>query len=148
MLKFWSIIVGVMAVGCGSSHEMTSGSHETHDSGVDETTDSAVTDTGSPAESGALDTPSAVPATPSVTMVMPMAGAWHVAWNPNDTGLTKIELWRSNDGAEATLVKALAGTAKDWHDSAAPGTTVKYCYKVRSLRGADTSEYSAEKCSK
>ena len=148
MLKYWSIAVVVVAVGCGSSHEMASESHETHDSGVEETTDSATSDTGSAAESGATDTPSAVPATPSITSVMPMAGAWHVAWNPNDMALTKIELWRSNDGAAATLVKALAGTAKDWHDVAAPGTTVKYCYKVRSFRGTEMSEYSAEKCSK
>lgn len=148
MLKYWSIIVLASAAGCGGSHETTSGSHETHDSGIEETTDAAISDTAAAAESAATDTPSTVPATPSITSVMPMAGAWHVAWNSNDTALTKIELWRSNDGAEATLVKALAGTAKDWHDSAAPGTTVKYCYKVRSFRGTNASEYSAEKCSK
>lgn len=147
MLNYWSIVVLVGAAGCGGSHETTSGSHETHDSGMEETTDAA-SDTAVAAESAATDTPSTVPVTPSITSVMPMAGAWHVSWNSNDTALTKIELWRSNDGAGATLVKALAGTAKDWHDSAAPGTTVKYCYKVQSFRGTNTSEYSAEKCSK
>jgi hypothetical protein len=77
-----------------------------------------------------------------------MAGAWHVTWALNDTALTAVELWRSNDGAAATLVRKFAGTAKDWHDGAATGTLVKYCYTVKTFRGTLESDPSPEKCSK
>jgi hypothetical protein len=90
----------------------------------------------------------AKPSTPEIVSVMPMAGDWHVTWKLNDTGLTKVELWRSNDGAPATLVRAFGGTAKDWHDGAASGTVVKYCYTVKTFRGELASDASPEKCSK
>ena len=79
---------------------------------------------------------------------MPMAGAWHVTWAANDTGLSKIELWRTNDGAAATLVRAFAGTATNYHDGAATGTTVKYCYTVKTYRSDLASDTSPEKCTK
>ncbi len=135
-----------LLAGCGSEDSTPT----TTDTGVAATdTGTAVEDTGAAVEDtgAAVDAP-AKPATPEVVNVMPMAGAWHVTWKANDTALTKIELWRSNDGAAATLVKALAGTAKDWHDGAAPGTMVKYCWTVKTFRGDAASDPSAEKCSK
>jgi hypothetical protein len=132
--------VALLLVGCGSEDATPT----VTDTGT------VAADTGTaPADTGAVeDTPATKPATPEITNVMPMAGAWHVTWNAKETGLTKIELWRSNDGAAATLVKAMAGTAKDWHDGAAPGTVVKYCWTVKSFRGELASDASAEKCSK
>jgi hypothetical protein len=145
MLKYWTLAVLVAATGCSDD---VAGHDGAHDSGVEETAadsggDDAASDTGA-----AVDAPSGKPMTPAITTVVPMAGAWHVSWKSNDTALTKIELWRSDDGAAATLVKAFGGTAKDWHDSAAPGTIVKYCWTVKTFRGADASDASAEKCSK
>lgn len=150
MLKYSTLAVIALLVGCSSE------SADTHDGAHDTgaaATDSAATDTGTAATDSepadaAPETPAVKPATPEVINVMPMAGAWHVTWKLNDTGLTKVELWRSNDGAEATLVKAFGGTAKDWHDGVAVGTTVKYCWKVKTFRNAEASDLSAEKCSK
>lgn len=136
-----------LLAGCGS--EDSAPPTTTTDTGA------AATDTGTPPaeDTGAVeDTPAAEtatkPATPEIVNVMPMAGAYHVTWKANDTGLSKIELWRSNDGAAATLVKALAGTAKDFHDGAATGTVVKYCWTVKTFRGELVSDPSAEKCNK
>ncbi len=148
MLKYWTFALLVATAGCSDDPAGHDGAHDAAaedvaaDSGRDDA--AAAVDTGA----AALDAPTGKPATPAVTNVMPMAGAWHVTWKPNDTALTKIELWRSNDGAEATLVKSFAGTAKDWHDGVATGTTVKYCWTVKTFRGADASDASPEKCSK
>jgi hypothetical protein len=136
------------AIGCSS--ESTTPPTTTADTGTAADTSTA-TDTESPGDAVAADdvaADAAKPVTPEVVSVAPMAGAWHVTWRLNDTGLTKVELWRTNDGAAATLVKAFAGTAKDWHDGAATGTIVKYCYTVKTFRGTLESSPSAEKCSK
>ncbi len=151
MLRYGTLMVLVAATGCSSTHDPSTEGHDAaHDDAlVDGGTDSPSDDTGTvPDTGGPSDAPSGKPATPTITNVMPMAGAWHVTFTANDSGLTKIELWRSNDGAAATLVKTFAGTAKDWHDAAAPGTTVKYCWTVKTFRGTDASEPSAEKCNK
>lgn len=136
--------------GCSSTHDPAGEGHNAaHDTGaVDdgEVTSDAAADSGA---ADAVDTaPAGKPATPEITNVMPMAGAWHVTWKTNDIGLTKLELWRSNDGAEATLVRSLAGNARDWHDAAAPGTTAKYCWKIKTFRGTEASDFSAERCNK
>ena len=134
--------------GCSGSDDTTTTGADTGTATVD--TGVAATDTGTATEdTSAADAPAATkPSTPEIVSVMPMAGAWHVTWKLNDTALSKVELWRSNDGATATLVKGFGGTAKDWHDGAALGTTVKYCYSVKTFRGELVSETSAEKCSK
>ena len=134
-----------MFTACSGS-ESTPTVADTGTAAVDTGTTAA--DTAPAADTGASEVSTTKPATPDITNVMPMAGAWHVTWAANGTGLTKVELWRSNDGAAATLVKAFGGTAKDWHDGAAPGTTVKYCYTVKTFSGELASDPSAEKCSK
>lgn len=147
----WMLIVLVAAMGCSSTHDPSSGGHDAgHEDALEDVgTDAASDDTAIMSDTGtAADAPSGKPATPTITNVMPMAGAWHVTWAANDTALTKIELWRSNDGAAATLVKTFAGNAKDWHDAAAPGTTVKYCWTVKTFRGTEASDLSPEKCNK
>lgn len=154
MLKYSTLCIVALIVGCSSDPETTT----TADTGTAATdtgtaaaddTGTAATDTGTaPADTGGETPAASKPATPEVTKVMPMAGAWHVTWLTNDTGLSKVELWRSNDGAAATLVKSFGATAKDWHDGAALGTTIKFCYTVKTYRGTEASDASAEKCNK
>lgn len=148
MKKLALVLTGLLAVSCGSEDD-----HSTHtatDTGASTTEDTApADDTATPADTATEDAPAATkPATPTIVSVMPMAGAYHVTWKLNDTGLTKVELWRSNDGAAATLVKALAGSATNLHDGAATGTTVKYCWTVKTFRGDLASDPSPEKCNK
>lgn len=149
MKKLALVLTALLAVGCGSEDD-----HSTHtetDTGS-VTADTNVEDTASPTDSATIDDApveaATKPATPAITTIMPMAGAYHVNWKLNDTGLTKVELWRSNDGAAATLVKALAGTANNFHDGAATGTVVKYCWTVKTFRGDLASDPSPEKCNK
>lgn len=147
-------VIGAMVVfvGCSSDPAPETTTQDTGTAAADtasEDTSSSMLDTGnSTADTAVSETAAAKPATPEITNLMPMAGAWHVTWKTNDTGLSKVELWRSNDGAAATLVKSFGGTAKDWHDAAAPGTTVKYCYTVKTFRGDLASDASPEKCTK
>lgn len=150
MKKLAIVLTALLAVSCGSEDD-----HSTHtatDTGTSNTEDTSTEDTGStPADTATDDAPAEAatkPATPQITTIVPMAGAYHVNWKLNDTGLTKVELWRSNDGAAATLVKALAGTANNFHDGAATGTVVKYCWTVKTFRGTLESDPSPEKCSK
>lgn len=142
----------VVFVGCSSEPAPETVVQDTGTTAPDtasEDTSPSTLDTGTPpADTAISETAAAKPATPEITNVMPMAGAWHVTWKTNDTGLSKVELWRSNDGAAATLVKSFGGTAKDWHDGAATGTTVKYCYTVKTFRGDLASDTSSEKCTK
>ena len=172
MLKHSTLFFVALIVGCSSDPETTTAADtgaEATDTGAVATdtggaaidtgaaatdtgataadTGAVTTDSGAPADTGA-EVAASKPATPDVTKVMPMAGAWHVTWLPNDTGLSKIELWRSNDGAAATLVKAFGGTAKEWHDGAALGSTIKFCWTVRTFRGTEASDMSAAKCNK
>jgi hypothetical protein len=139
------LLLSAALVACSSSESSTP---TVTDTGATATDTATGGDDTAPADTGTAEVSTTKPATPDIVSVVPMAGAWHVTWDAKDTGLTKIELWRSNDGAAATLVKAFGGTAKDWHDGAAPGTTVKYCYTVKTFRGELASDPSAEKCSK
>jgi len=154
MKTFALLLCAVLSqVGCSSDDDHTAHDTDTGTSGSDTsaTDDASGTDTATPGSDVAADdtaADAARPNTPEVVSVMPMAGAWHVTWKLNDTGLTKVELWRSNDGAAATLVKALGGTARDYHDGAATGSVVKYCYTVKTFRGTLASDSSAEKCNK
>jgi hypothetical protein len=136
-------------MGCGSDDDNPP-PVETTDTGTAPVDTATATEDTAPADAPADDVAAdaAVPATPEIVSVMPMAGAWHVTWQLNDTALTKVELWRTDDGAAATRVTSLAGYAKDFHDGAATGTVVTYCWTVKTFRGELASEMSAEKCSK
>jgi hypothetical protein len=63
----------------------------------------------------------------------------------NDTGLTGVQLWRKKDSGTYAKEFTLPGTATSQHDEGAmaPGM---YCYQVMTIRGADMSDMSPEKC--
>ncbi len=85
------------------------------------------------------------PATPEVLSVEPLAGGLHVMWKLNATGLTGVQLWRKKDSGSYAKAFSLPGTATSQHDegATAPGT---YCYQVMTVKGAEMSEMSPEKC--
>ncbi len=146
MKTFALVLSALFVVGCGSEDHST---HTETDTGAVSTDTSSTEDTATATDTAAEDTaPATKPATPAITTITPMAGAYHVTWQLNDTGLTKVELWRTNDGGAATLVKALAGTATNYHDGAATGSVVKYCWTVKTFRGDLASDPSPEKCNK
>ena len=77
---------------------------------------------------------------------MKMAGALHAEWTLGDTGLSAVELWRKvGSGTYAKLV-GLPGTSDAYHDTSATTSSSTYCYKVKTLRGTQESEFSNEKC--
>ncbi len=85
------------------------------------------------------------PATPQLLSAEPLSGGLHIMWKLNDTGLTGVELWRKKDTGTYAKAYSLPGTATSQHDEAAmaPGM---YCYQVMTIRGAEMSDMSAEKC--
>jgi hypothetical protein len=117
--------------------------HATHDAGT--TDDAAAQNSGGP--DGAVDggAKTGKPATPQVTMVMPMGGALHVTWKLNDTSLGAVALMRKKDSGAYAKAYTLPGTAISQHDSGATGSGT-YCYQVVTTRDGVDSDPSNEMC--
>lgn len=129
------VVLPVFALlGCGSDSTSTPTSEDT----------GTATDTGTVDEAGA-DAPLTAPATPQMVSVIKMAGNLHVTWKNNDTGLSKIELYRKKDAGEYAVAYTYTKLATSQHDigAVAPGT---FCYKVKTTRGDLSSELSNEMC--
>lgn len=128
-------------VGCGSESTTTPAGDDAAatDDTATATDDAAVTDT------AAAETAPVAPLTPQVVSVIKMSGNLHVTWKNNDTGLSKIELFRKKDAGEYAVAYTYTKLATSQHDvgAVAPGT---YCYKVRTTRGDLQSEFSNEMC--
>jgi len=145
MSKLALLFAAVLLAGCGS--ESTSTTPAADDTGV---TGDAATDETSAAEGGTEDTGTpevavAAPKTPQMVSVVKMAGNLHATWKNNDTGLSKIELFRKKDSGEYAVAYTYTKLATSQHDvgATAPGT---FCYKVRTTRGGVQSEFSNEMC--
>lgn len=91
-----------------------------------------------------------LPATPPVGLdapmqlaIMKMGGSLHVSWMNMAQNPTGFELQRKADGGEFATVKTTSATTTSYADTGVhAGTT--YTYRVRALRSADMSAWSAE----
>lgn len=138
------------ALACSSSSD--TGSTAPQDDagdGADTATDDTAPadDTGTAADTApANDAPATAPNTPAVTGVMKMAGALHVTWKLNDTGLSSVELWRKTGTGAYAKAYTLPGSATSEHDTAASVVGTTYCYQVKTIRAGMESQLSVEKC--
>jgi len=142
-----SFIVFAIACGCSStkssdpivdSSSSSDAIEETAEETGEDTFDSNVEEVFDP------DAPVA-PKRPTIVGLYKMAGALHVAWKLNDTGITSEELWRNKDGGEFACEYTFPDARNNYHDGEATGTAT-YCFKVRTIRDGLMSEFSPEKC--
>lgn len=113
--------------------------------GSDSTSPPASDDTGTVVTDDAADAPPTVPATPQMVSIIKMAGNLHVTWKNNDTGLSKIELYRKKDAGEYAVAYTYTKLATSQHDTGAVAPST-FCYKVKTTRGDLSSELSNEMC--
>lgn len=141
MSKYALLFSVAVLAGCGSESTTTPAGDDvgTADDTAAAPADGAVEDT------GAAETAPVAPNTPQIVSVIKMAGNLHVTWKNNDTGLSKIELFRKKDAGDYAVAYTYTKLATSQHDvgAVAPGT---FCYKVRTTRGDLQSEFSNEMC--
>ena len=154
-LVFVASALVLSALGCSSSSD---GPASGTDSGTVADTATS-TDTAMPMDSGmdmggdetpigdaGDDSSASKPATPTISAVEKMAGALHVTWKLNDTGLTNVLLFRKKDTGAYAKAYTLPGTATAQHDMAATSAGATYCYQVQTVKAGAMSELSAEMC--
>lgn len=86
----------------------------------------------------------ALPLAPTLTALMPMAGALHVRWISADPFCEIIEGERKSASTAYEVVFTVPGEADNEHDTTATGN-VDYTYRLRCKKGSAYSPYSAEK---
>jgi hypothetical protein len=139
------LFLSMMALAACSSSNHDPAGHEGHEADASDQADAAAEEDASRANDASTGNTTGKPATPSIASVSKMAGALHVTWKLNDAKLTGVELWRKKDAGNYEKAYSLPGNAKDMHDAQATGPG-SYCYQVVTVRGAESSEKSAEKC--
>ena len=133
-------LAALLVFSCSST---TTEDHSMQDAGAME--DSAAPTEGGSDAAGDSGGATGKPAAPQVMAVMKMAGALHVTWKLNDTGLSAVALMRKKDAGAYAKAYTLPGTATSQHDTAATGSGT-YCYQVVTTRAGVDSDPSNEMC--
>lgn len=142
----FSALVAVSVSGVLACSSSTSPATISGDSGMSDDASMTDHDSGVTTDSGVSADATGTPMTPQVSGVNKMAGALHVTWKLNDTGLSAVQLWRKKDAAAYAKLVSLPGTATSYHDTSASMAGANYCFQVMTLRGDSMSAMSAEVC--